>query len=64
MKKLFGMIAMLLFVAVAYAIETNTIEKENGVGFEQYEISPSFPGGDKAYADYIKNNMHYPEEAK
>ena len=27
-------------------------------------LNPQFPGGDKAYVDYIKKNMRYPEEAK
>ena len=32
--------------------------------FIETEQNPQFPGGDKAYVDYIKKNMRYPEEAK
>lgn len=32
--------------------------------YDVTEVAPEFPGGQQALLDYLKNNIHYPEEAK
>ena len=39
-------------------------EQQNEIFDDYFEPTAHFPGGDKAYLDYIKKNMRYPEEAK
>ncbi len=39
-------------------------ENENDEVFEVVETNPSFPEGDKAQADWIQQNMRYPQSAK
>lgn len=66
-------VLLLLFSSV-YAVNLGIIEGKQMVEDDYvnntatisdlYEISPRFPGGDKALLDFIKNNMHYPELAK
>ena len=44
-----------------FAIFTANAQQAN---WEQYEICPRFPGGDKAVLEFIKRNMSYPKSAK
>ena len=44
-----------------FAIFTANAQQTN---WEQYEICPRFPGGDKAVLEFIKRNMSYPKSAK
>ena len=65
-------ITMLLLAAtIANAQDKGKTPQDAEKGEQKYEIfddhfeqNPQFPGGDKAYVDYIKKNMRYPEEAK
>ena len=65
-------ITMLLLAAtIANAQDKGKTPQDAEKGEQKYEVfddyfepTPQFPGGDKAYVDYIKKNMRYPEEAK
>lgn len=65
-------VLLLLFSSI-YAVnlkanEDLPIEEESvanvTISTHPYEISPHFPGGDKALLEFIKNNMCYPKIAK
>ena len=42
----------------------NDEDNENDEIFEVAEQNPSFPGGEKAQADWIRQNLRYPQSAK
>ena len=68
MKKNIITMLLLLAATIANAQDKGKAQQDaqNG-GYEVFvdpEQNPQFPGGDKAYVDYIKKNMRYPEEAK
>lgn len=41
-----------------------TADTSKGKVYVAVQIQPSFPGGEAAYADFLKKNIKYPTEAK
>lgn len=45
------------------AAAPKTVEKVNTIVYTVVDEMPSFPGGEKALMQFLKDNVHYPEEA-
>ena len=71
MKQILITMLLLLAALTLNAQDKGKTPQDAEKGEQKYEVfddyfepTPQFPGGDKAYVDYIKKNMRYPEEAK
>lgn len=71
MKQIIITMLLLLAALTLNAQDKGKTPQDAEKGEQKYEVfddyfepTPQFPGGDKAYLDYIKKNMRYPEEAK
>ncbi|MDO4201958.1 MAG: energy transducer TonB [Bacteroidales bacterium] len=71
MKQIIITMLLLLAALTLNAQDKGKTPQDAEKGEQKYEVfddyfepTPQFPGGDKAYVDYIKKNMRYPEEAK
>ena len=64
MKKIMLLCAALLALAAsAVAQSVDTANNTNDI-FIEYEVSPSFPGGDEALYKFIEENLIIPQEAR
>lgn len=64
MKKLL-LLCTALF-ALAVSVEAQSVDTANNTNdvFIEYEVSPSFPGGDEALYKFIEENLIVPQEAR
>jgi protein TonB len=55
---------LFLFLMFSFSGYAQYTKKDSLTTDDTAEISPSFPGGDRAMSDFIKKNFVYPENAK